>query len=50
MCDRCVELDGKIEHYRRMAQWVNDKKTLDGIAYLIAKSEADKKTFHPDQV
>jgi hypothetical protein len=26
MCDRCAELDSKIEHYRLMAQWVNDKK------------------------
>lgn len=47
MCDKCAELDGKIEHYRRMAQWVNDRKTLDGIAVLILNYEEEKKAFHP---
>ena len=48
MCDKCTELDGKIEHYQRISRWVNDKQTVDGIAFLIAKHEAEKKAFHPD--
>ena len=47
MCDKCAELDGKIEHYRLMAQWVSDRKTLDGIAVLLAKYAEDKKALHP---
>lgn len=49
MCDRCVEIEGKIEHYRRMALWVSDRKTLDGIAFLLAKCAEDKKALHPEQ-
>lgn len=48
MCDKCAELDGKIEHYRRIARWVTDQKALDAIALLIAKYETDKKAFHPE--
>lgn len=48
MCDKCAELDGKIEHYQRLARWVNDQKTLDGIALLIDKYEAHKKALHPE--
>ena len=48
MCDKCAELDGKIEHYQRLVRSVYDKKALDGIALLIAKYEAEKKAFHPE--
>jgi hypothetical protein len=49
MCDKCAELDGKIEHYRRLAQWVTDRKTLDGIASLILKYQEDKRALHRNQ-
>jgi len=48
MCEKCAELDGKIEHYQRIARWVTDKPTLEGIDILIAKYEADKKALHPE--
>ena len=50
MCDKCVELDGKIEHYQHLARNVSDQKTLDGIALLIDKYETDKKALHPEQM
>jgi hypothetical protein len=31
MCDKCVELDGKLEHYQRMSSRITDQPTLDGI-------------------
>jgi hypothetical protein len=49
MCDKCVELDGKIEHYQRMASLITDRTTLDGIKELIARMKAQKAELHPEQ-
>lgn len=48
MCEKCNKHDGKIEHYRRIARWVTDKVTLEGIETLITQYEADKIALHPD--
>jgi hypothetical protein len=48
MCDKCVELNGKIEHYQRMSSRITDQSTLDGIKELIAKMKAQKATLHPE--
>ena len=48
MCDKCVELDGKIEHYERMSSRITDQPTLDGIKELIAKMKAQKSALHPE--
>lgn len=47
MCGKCVEIDDRIEHYRQISRWVNDKLTLEGIEILIAKYMADKEALHP---
>jgi hypothetical protein len=47
MCDKCVELDGKIEHYRRLSFSMTDQQTIDGIKALIEKMETQKATLHP---
>jgi hypothetical protein len=47
MCQRCVELDEKIERYRALARRVTDRMTLDAIARLIKKMEARKAALHP---
>jgi FAD/FMN-containing dehydrogenase len=49
MCEKCVELDGKIEHYRRIASRITDQATLDGIKELIERMKAQKAELHPDQ-
>jgi hypothetical protein len=49
MCEKCKELDLKIEHFRSLSSVVTDRMTLDGIDALIAKCEAEKKTLHPDE-
>jgi hypothetical protein len=49
MCDKCVELDGKIEHYQRMASLITDQITLDGIKELIATLKAEKAALHSDR-
>ena len=49
MCDKCVELDGKIEHYQRLSSTITDQRTLDGIKELVERMKAQKTALHPDQ-
>ena len=49
MCDKCVELDGKIEQYQRMAFRITDQAMLDGIRELIERMKAERAALHPDQ-
>jgi beta-phosphoglucomutase-like phosphatase (HAD superfamily) len=49
MCDKCVELDRKIEHYRLLASRVTDQPTIDGIKELIERMQAQKLALHPEQ-
>jgi hypothetical protein len=49
MCDRCAELDRKIEHYRKLASGISDRLTIEGIADLIKEMEAQKAQLHPEQ-
>jgi hypothetical protein len=49
VCDKCVELDGKIEHYQRLSSRITDKATLDGIKELIERMKAQKADLHPEQ-
>jgi hypothetical protein len=49
MCTKCVELDGKIEHYRFMASRITDQRLLDGIKELIERMQAQKIALHPEQ-
>jgi len=46
MCEKCRELDGRIEHYRQFARWVSDELTLEGIKILIEKLNQDKGLLH----
>jgi len=49
MCDRCQELDEKIERYRRIAWAINDQRTVDKLVEMIAGMEAHKAALHPEQ-
>jgi hypothetical protein len=49
MCEKCVELDGKIEHYQRMASRMTDQAMLDGIKELIEQMKALKAALHPEE-
>ena len=48
MCEKCVEIDKKIEHYNWVAAQVGDKRTLQGIDELIQQHKAEKRALHPD--
>jgi hypothetical protein len=49
MCDRCVEIDKKIDHYKWLAASIIDERTLEAVKSLIQKHEAEKSALHPKQ-
>jgi hypothetical protein len=49
MCEKCIELDSKIEHYRALASRITDQPTLDGINHLIERMQAQKAALHPEE-
>ena len=50
MCEKCVELDGNIEHYRDIALRMTDEAMIRGIKVLIERAKkAQKAELHPEQ-
>jgi hypothetical protein len=49
MCEKCAELDRRIDRYRRIASSITDQLTVDGISQLIKDLAAEKAKLHPDQ-
>jgi hypothetical protein len=47
MCEKCVELDKKIEHYRRLNAGINDRAANEKLASLVDDLEAQKLVLHP---
>jgi len=45
----CVELDKKIEHYRRILLSIGDQITVERLRALIGDLQAQKATLHPEQ-
>jgi hypothetical protein len=48
VCEKCVEIDNKIEHYQLMATRITDQPLLDGIKELIERMQAQKAALHPE--
>jgi hypothetical protein len=46
MCDKCDELDKKIEHYRSISERITDEKTIEGLKALIEACLAQRATLH----
>jgi hypothetical protein len=49
MCAKCIEIDEKTEHYRRICASISDQLTIDRINALVEKLEAEKAALHPEQ-
>ena len=49
MCEKCVEIDQKIDHYRTLATRILDQATIYGVQKLIAELQAQKAALHPEQ-
>ena len=48
MCEKCTEIDAKIEHYRYLSRMVMDQPTLDGIQQLVEQMKAEKVALHAE--
>ena len=49
MCEKCEELDERIEHYRYLMARVTDRRTNEGIGKLIEDMQAQKAALHPER-
>jgi hypothetical protein len=49
MCEGCVALDARIDHYEKLARMITDQRVLDGIARVIETANAGKAALHPDR-
>jgi hypothetical protein len=49
MCDKCEELDKKIEHYRKISSAIGDQITVERIKAMIEDLQAQKVVLHPEQ-
>jgi len=49
LCDKCVELDKKIERYREVSSSLADQITIDRIKTLIDELQTQKVELHPEQ-
>jgi hypothetical protein len=49
MCDKCQELENKIERFRLIMERVPDAQLAEGIIRLINEAEAERAALHPEQ-
>jgi hypothetical protein len=49
MCEKCDEIDKKIDHCHWLATQVNDERTSKGISEIIRQYELEKTNLHPDK-
>lgn len=49
MCDKCIQLDRKIERYKRLAWAIADELTLERLQELLREMRAQKTALHPEQ-
>jgi hypothetical protein len=49
MCDECVKLDQKIEHYKGMIARIPDPLTTERVGKLIEDLQAQKAALHPEK-
>jgi hypothetical protein len=49
MCDKCVKLDKKIEHYETMIVSIGDRVTVDRLMAMVENLQRQKAELHPEQ-
>lgn len=49
MCEKCVEIDKRLERYRRLLLSIADEATVDRAREMIADLESQKVALHSDQ-
>jgi hypothetical protein len=48
MCDKCAELDKRIEHYSLILLSIGDRLTVERLHAMIADLQAQKVALHPE--
>jgi hypothetical protein len=48
MCDRCDQLDEKIEHYKKVMSAMTDELTIERITALVVEMQTQKAALHPE--
>jgi len=48
MCERCVEIERTIAHYKWIKAHLPDPNTQQAADGLVVKLEAEKRALHPD--
>jgi hypothetical protein len=48
MCAKCVEIDKRIEHFKKLHERLLEAQTLRSIEILIEELEAKKVSLHPE--
>ena len=48
MCDRCEQLDEKIEHYKKVISAMTDQLTIERIAALVQEMQTQKAALHSE--
>jgi hypothetical protein len=49
MCEKCVEIDGRIDHYEILGSRITDPALLDGIIELVERLHDLKVALHPER-
>ena len=49
MCEKCKELDDRIEHYQKLAKSIADERTVAGIREIVTEMEAERASLHREQ-
>jgi hypothetical protein len=49
MCEKCVELDNKIERFRRLSSGITDQQTIERFRLQMEQLEAQKAALHPER-
>jgi hypothetical protein len=49
MCEKRIELDDKISHYKQLSRMITDEQTLRSLKQAVECLEADKASLHPER-
>ena len=49
MCEKCGEIEAKVENYQRLAKGVTDPQTIDGLQHIVNELEREKAALHPPE-
>jgi hypothetical protein len=49
MCEKCVDIDKRIERFKRAAARFNDQKMVEGLTATVARLEQEKANLHPNR-